>query len=237
MSKKLHSTSAAAVDLPPAAPGDTIIHNYGPNWFLIGLVGLAALVGAVVGLWYAGLFLLDKVGVKDPETTLAAVILVILACVVFLFLGSWLMGAHFDKWSNHRLAMADRELERDRLRQMMATSMAAEYRQPSNDTRFSRLVTLIALKAYDDYFKNGPYRGNEPRPWSRRAAASVILAGEHDPVGESMGSRVRLWLKEREIITTDDQLNIAKYPDVASVQRLLYYPILLNGGSISEQES
>ncbi len=237
MSKKLNSTASAVMDMPPAAPGDTIIHNYGPNWFLIGLVGLLGLFGAVVGLWYAGLFLLDKVGVKNPETTLAAVIIVTLACILFLFLGSWLMGSHFDKWSAHRQAMADKEIERDRLRQIMATSMAAEYRQPGNDTRFSRLVTLIALRAYDDYFKNGPYRGNEPRPWSRRAAASVILANEHDPVGESMGARVRLWLKERAVITADDQLNIAQYPDVASVQRLLYYPILLNGASINEQEN
>lgn len=230
MTKKMHSAASTAVDMPPA-PGDTIIHNYGPNWFLVGLVGLFGLFGAVIGLWYAGVFLFEQAGIRNPETALAAVIIVCLACVFFLFLGSWLMGAHFDKWSNYKLAMADKEIERDRLRQLMATSMAAEYRRPSNDTRFGSLVTVIILKAYDDYFKNGPYRGNEPRPWSRRAAAAINLTNEQEPVGEAMGSRVRLWLKERAVITADDQLNIDQYPDVASVQRLLYYPILLNSSN------
>ncbi len=216
-----------------AQPGETIVHNHPPNYAWPILTGIMAVIVGVIGLWHAALYLLSEAGDPHPERTLSLVIISVVLLVGFAFLGSWLVGQHFDRWSNHRLQVLDRENEALRYRQLMANSMTQDTRTVGPDARFANLVILVMIQAFDDYAsRQGEYAYSDPRPWSRRNAATFILANEKTPVGESMASRVRPWLLERGVITSNNQINLKRYPDVASVQRLLHQPILLtHGGS------
>lgn len=225
--------SAQTQATPTEIPQETIIHNYAPSYAWPIMLGALSVFGGVVGLWYIGVFLLAQAGVQNPERALATAIIIIILFLIFIFLGSWLMNAHFDRWSEYKIRMKEKENEALRYRQLMAFSSVVDTRLPSasQEARFSRLITLVMIQAFDDYAQRGPYRTNESRPWSRRSAKQIILTNEQKPVGDSMGEKVRPWLVSKEIITPDDQINMARYPDLGSVQRLLQQPILVFGGT------
>lgn len=223
-------TQAAPTETPP---GETIIHNYAPSYAWPILLGVVSVFGGVIGLWYIGVFLMAEAGFQNPERALATAIIVIVLFLVFVFLGSWLMNAHFDRWSDYKIKVLEKQNEALRYRQLMAFSSVTDTRLPSasQEARFARLITLVMIQAFDDYAQRGPYRTNDPRPWSRRSAKQITLTNEAMPVGESMGEKVRPWLIQNEVITQDDQINLARYPDLAGVQRLLQQPILVFGGT------
>lgn len=224
---KLRSASQA---IEQQQPRETVVHHHGPAWGRIILSVVACVAVGLWGLWHIGIFLLRQVGDRQPERHLAISVIVIVAFVGFALLSSWLFGKHFDRIADHKLRMKEKDNEALRYRQMMAASMGHDTRTMGQQGRFAQLVIVILIEAYDYVYHHGPYSSNTPRPWSRRQAAKVILSNESEPVGETMGTEVRPWLTRRGVITPDDQLNLDDYPDIGSVQRLLYQPVLLHTG-------
>lgn len=202
----------------------THVHNHQPN--PAGVIVSVALIG-LVGIflaWHAGIYLLDLAGARQPRETMAQIIL----WTGGLLFAGWLLTLWFDnvmdKYFAHQKAMANARIDEMRYRSRLAHSMAQDSRLLGEEQRFTALVYAVLLTAYDHQVRNGHFRGTY-RPWSRRSAGGQILysLGEQEPVGEAMGARVAPWLEEREIIK-GDQLNLERFPDIASVQRLLYAP-------------
>lgn len=226
---KFRSTSQA-IDQPQR---ETVTGQVqpGPAWARIIFSLTACLMIGLVALWHVGIFLLREAGAKEPERLLSIGIIMLVVFVGVAMLASWLFGAHFDRVAAHKLKMREKENEALRYRQMMALSMSHDTRTMGQQARFAQLVILVLIEAYDYAYHHGPYSSNTPRPWSRRQAARVVLSNESTPVGEVMGAEVRPWLTAKGVIMPDDQLNLDAYPDVGSVQRLLYQPVLLHSGA------
>lgn len=228
------SVKAVAPAEPPAGP--THIHNHAPSALgeIFGKV-LAFIFVLVVG-WHTGVFLLKKAGVRNPDEAFAELVLYALGAVVLIIAASYLLDNVIDKVLEHRELMADKATDQLRYRQRMQRSMLADSRRVGDEARLAGLVTEIMERAYEYQAKNRcPIRGTW-RPWSRRSAGEVTLltSGEKKPVGESMAVRAKEFLLEHEVIV-DEQINLKRYPDLASVQRLLHSPILVRGDKEERQ--
>lgn len=209
-------------------PTPTHVHHHTPSE--VGPIVAKAAIGllAVLLAWFIGLYLLGKMGVRDPEAVLARLIVwgLLIVALVFL-LNHWLSG-YLDRYYVHREAIEKEKTQQARYRQVMTQSAVVDTRREGEGKRLASLIYVIMLDVYDDVAKKGPYKGSW-RPWSRRAAGERVLVtmGETEPVGPEFGAKVRRFLEHHEIII-NDQLNLGQYPDIASVQRVLYQPILLN---------
>lgn len=209
--------------LGPPASGPSHIHHHTPGQ-AGSIVALAVLVilGLIL-LWPAGIFLLDKAGVRRPEEVWASILLWVPAAIGVYFLGRMLVIDIMDRRYEHKEIMADKHIELMRYQQMMTRSLVTDSRQLGEEKRFAALVLAVMIESYQYVARNGDtFRGSE-RPWSRRQAGGQVLysLGESQPVGEGLGARVRSFLEEQRVIV-DDQVNLADFPDLASVQRLLY---------------
>lgn len=206
------------------------IHNHSPNP-AISIVAIAVVV--LIGIflaWHAGIYLLDLAGAHRPKETMAQIII----WGVPLLLIGWLLtlwGEHIlDRVFEHNEAMEDKRTEQLRYKQLMLKSAVTDTRATGEDARLNALILAIMMDSYDHLARNNTkyFGANEKKPWSRRQAGAQVLVsmGETEPVGETMGVRARAWLEEREIIV-NDQVNLDRYPNLASVQRLLYAPPLV----------
>ena len=225
--------SDVKVSAPPQPAGPTHIHNHAPSALgeIFGKV-LAALI-ALIASWFVGVFILGRAGFSHPDRTLASAIIWLAGAAIFVFLGNHFVENVLDRWFEHREAMEDRRAEQLRYRQIMQQSAVTDSRQSGERARLTALALAVMWSAYEYYERNGAFRGAW-RPWSRRSAGKVILhgLGETQPVGEAFGEQARQFLKANQVITGDspnEQINIAQFPDIASVQRLLYYPLLMKG--------
>jgi hypothetical protein len=219
--------------ISPAEPqaGPTHIHNHPPSALAEILGKVIAFVFVLVIGWHAGVFLLGKAGVRNPDEAFAELVLYAFGAVAAIIAASYLLNHVIDRLLEHREAMADKETEQLRYRQRMQRSLLADSRQTGEEARLAVLVTEIMERAYEYQAKNRrPFRGTW-RPWSRRSAGEIVLLtlGEKKPVGERLAVQAKEFLQEHEVIV-DEQLNLDRYPDVASVQRLLHAPIVVYGG-------
>jgi len=77
--------------------------------------------------------------------------------------------------------------------------------------------------------KDRLYKGNEKRPWGRNA----VLGYKIDGLKHTEADNVKGWLQENGFITTDDNLNLYRYPHVGDAIRALNSyiapPIVFNG--------
>jgi len=224
---KIFRNNVKAVS-PPEQAGPTHIHNHAPSALaeIFGQV-LACFIVIVIG-WHAGVFLLGKAGVHHPDEAFAELVLYALGAVAAIIALSYLLDNVLDKVLEHREAMADKATDQLRYRQRMQRSMLADSRRLGEEARLAALVIQIMERAYAYQAKNRrPFRGTW-RPWSRRSAGDITLLtlGETKPVGERLAVRAKEFLLEHEGIV-DEQLNLHRYPDLASVQRLLLTPVLV----------
>ena len=207
------------------SPPPAIIHRHEPSPFAEMMARVVGGLVAIVTLWLGGEFLLTKVGIRDPDRILAEVVLWLLGGGPVLVLTAWGLNHLLDRWLSHREQMADKLTEQLRYRQLMQHSAVVGARRSGTDARLAALVIAIMMNAFDHHARRGQFRG-QWRPWSRRAAAEIVLAGESAPVGEAMARKARAFL-ERHQVVVDGQLNLDRYPDLASIQRLLYDPPLV----------
>ncbi len=217
---------AEALPAPPPAP--TTIHNHAPSAF--GAVFSKVLAGVVgsIFFWFAGVFLFKKIGFRHPDEAMAMTIFIILAVVGLLLTGAFIFDRFLDRWFEFQKAMRDKETEQMRYRRMLLQSAVADTRPTGGEqTRLNSLILQIMDEAYTYLAKNGRFRGAW-RPWSRRNAGTMVLIaqGEREPVGETLAVKAKTFLTRHEVIV-DEQVNLERYPDLASIQKLLYAPILL----------
>ena len=177
-----------------------------------------------IAIWLGAEFVLAKAGFRHPDTLLATTVLWLLGGGEVLALITRGLNRLLDRWFTHRETMADKFTEQLRYRQLTQQSVVADSRRSGEDARLAALVTAIMMTAFEHNARHGKFRG-QWRPWSRRSAAEIILAGENAPVGEAMARRARAFLEKHRVVL-DGQLNLDRYPDLASVQRLLYDPPL-----------
>ena len=213
---------------PPKPPGPTHIHHHQPGEMekvLSRVVGLFLSVGI---LWLIGLFLLNQAGVRNPNRTLAIIVVWVAVALCLMFFFRFTLIDLWDRWLSHREEIERERTQQVRYQQMLAGSAVVDTRTTGDRQRLTALILHILIDAYHHVATSGPYRGGE-RPWSRRQAAGRTLTtlGESAPVGEALGGKVRPFLEQHQIII-NDQLNLEQFPDLASVQRLLYQPLLLN---------
>ena len=224
------------------SPRETKIYNYAPSWaspiFAIGVV----VVALVLLAWWAMVYILEEAGVRDPSQALARGLLWALGIVVLLVGLSWFGAGLLDKYFAYRLEQRDKDLlllekrlEAMRYQTQMQQSQAVDRRALSEDERrFLRLVEAVLFDAYDHVARHGEFGVSDSRPWARRNAGAIKLTNETDSVGETMGARVGEWLRDpsRELIIGAkgrEQLNLRRYPDLASAQRVLWHVPVVYG--------
>jgi len=192
--------------------------------FIFGLPVLMALV------WFGGVFLLKQADFAKPEETWAGILIAtpVLAFLLYSW-NSFQTSSKKRKWEYEK-EMKRLELETLRLqRSLQPTFLNGS--KVDNDIRLAELVMMVMQRAYQHLEINGKFRGQE-RPWSRRGAESVVLVGlgESEPVGEKMAQRAKEFLLAQEIVV-DNQVNLARYPSLESVQHLLSHsPAALPAG-------
>ena len=225
-----HKTEA----LPAPPPAPTTIHNHAPSAFgAVFSKVLAGVLGAIF-LWFAGVFLFKKVGFRHPDEALAVTVFIALAGAITLLAGSFVFDRFLNRWFEFQKEMRDKETEQLRYRQLLLQSAVADTRPAgSEQTRLNSLILQIMDEAYTHLAKNGRFRGAW-RPWSRRNAGAMTLLslGENEPVGETLAVKAKTFLLRHEVIV-NEQVNLKRYPDLASIQKLLYAPVLLPVGSPS----
>lgn len=209
----------------PKAPAH--VHHHTPSQAapIIAKAAVHFITGAV--LWGVGLYFLSTLGVREPSRTLVQIVVWGgIGAIAIIVLERWI-STFLDKWSETRIEIERERTAQLRIRQHTAQSASVDTRAKDEEqTLFYNLVIGVLLQAYDDYSQQGYYQGSA-RPWSRRAAAQYVPIGTGVAVGEGLGGKVKPFLEQYEIIR-DNQLNIARFPDVASVQRLLFEPIAIS---------
>jgi len=219
-------SKAEALPAPPPAP--TTVHHHAPSAFgavfskvLAGMVGL-------IFLWFTGIFLFSKLGLRHPDEALAKTILFGLGMILLVGVLSAVSDRLLTRWFEFQKEMRDKDIQHARYRQLLLQSAVADTRPVGHDqTRLNSLILQIMDEAYAYLARNERFRGAW-RPWSRRnAGAMVLLAlGETEPVGETLAVKAKSFLLRHEVIV-DGQVNLKRYPDLAAIQKLLYAPVLL----------
>lgn len=205
---------------PPPEPQQvkqTHIHQspsiVGPIFAKASVAGLS-----LIACWFGAIYLLAQAGAAQPAKTLSQwlIVTIFLATLVFIA-NQW-----FDKILDHRLEMTKELTQQHRLRQLYANKLAGDTRQLGDQQRLANLVYLVMTTAYDQLHTKGPFTGTA-RPWSSHQAGQLTLAGESAKVGRTFAAQVRPWLEQFEIIS-GDQINTRRYPDIHSIQHLLFLP-------------
>lgn len=219
-------SKAEALPAPPPAP--TTIHNHAPSAFGAVFSKVLAAIAGLVFLWFAGIFLFAKLGVRHPDTALARTILFGLGILLLIATTAFIADRFLSRWYAFKKDMREKDIQHARYRQMLLQSAVADTRPAGNDrTRLNALILKIMEESYNYLAKNGRFRGAW-RPWSRRNAGGMILIalGETEPAGEALAVKAKQFLVRHEVVI-DEQVNLQRFPDLAAVQKLLYAPALL----------
>lgn len=205
-------------------PQTITVNQASSPWPGIIFTGFICLLIFIPIVWGIGVFLLTKAGVYQAEQTLAQGLVTLAWVAIVIMMGTalvrYIILAVLDAVFAHKQAMKQMDLDMMRRQQLLAQVPTA-HRANEEDRRFARLIQLVMWKAYDHLNKHGQYNANDPRPWSRGQVEELVLAGEKTKVGYSMARRVRPFLSEHMIITSDNQINTARYPSLSDVQHLL----------------
>jgi hypothetical protein len=221
---------------PP--PGPTHIHNHTPGQAGEVWAKISGAVVLIVLAWFALVFLAGQAGVDRPTEVVAQGLFWVGGILAVVWLLGRALGEHLDRWYAHCEAIEEQKTNQMRYRQLLAGSAATDSRRLGDEKRLAALVYLVVLDAYDYLARNRKFRGVW-RPWSKRSAGAytLISLGETSPVGNEFGARVRPFLETTGIITGDDQVDQKHFPDLASVQRVLYQPVLARSAETSLDRS
>jgi hypothetical protein len=223
--RKLNNTSVAMMPAPPSPQGPQLVS--GPPWVGIIIVGFLCFVALAPLTWWAGVFLFEQAGFRQPERALAellimaGIILPILA-VVALIAERILARIHV-----HQQAMAQIDLEAKRLTTLAAGAPALpDGRLTEEQKRLFEHLAVVMRQAYQDIAdKVAPYpNGNVQRPWSRNAVIDMPPLPRHGKMPERQAIKVREWLEFHNVIVGDlqsDQVNEALYPTWEDFRALL----------------
>lgn len=222
---------------PEVRRGDTHIHNHMPSAFGAVFSKVFALFVTLIFIWMTGTFLFRKIGVRQPDHAMAYTLLVGLGIIFLGGVASFLLNNFLDKYFAFQKEIKDKETQQMRYKQLMLQSAVADTRPNTDTTRLNSLILQIMEEAYAHHAKSGKFRGAW-RPWSRRSAGAMVLLAlsESEPVGETLAVKAKDFLLKHNVIV-DEQLNLAQYPDMTAIQKLLYAPVLLPVSNASARVS
>lgn len=226
--RKLKNT--AVIDMPlPASPGraQNVTVDNRISWPGIIFMAFLCFLFLFPFCWWSGVYVWEQAGVPSrlaPQRMAWTVITVsgllfastLLTIVARLFLNGYF--AHKERMEEFRLEALDKILQTEQHRQLTAQTQPVAGRQSEEDRRWTWIVTAVMFNAYSYLGRAGEFTG-KARPWSRRNVQAIQLRDGSGPT-ESEASRMRSWLEEQGVIK-DDQINTARFPDLAAVQELL----------------
>lgn len=216
---------AEKIPVPMARPaGPNIVHHHGISWASIILIAFFCLIITFPLLWLAGIFLLDRAGIRDPEQTLAESIIILVIGLPVLLLLAWAGSQVLERYFRHREVMKQLEIEQASVRALTAGAPAlADGRLTDEDKRLFENLAVVMEMAYND-LKRGPYKGgNTRRPWSKASVLSLDPP-RYGRMPYSKAALVREWLAQHQVITgepQDDQVNTTRFPTWADFRAML----------------
>jgi len=225
MKNKLQ-VNANSIQTPP---GPTHIHQHTPSAAGELLIKVFLILVAPVLIWHGGIFLFNQAGITNPARAWSNTIIYGVLGVGTLYLLNIGLSGKYEQWLAHREYIEGKRLEQVRHQQLMNQSALTASRQQGEHVRFAALIYAVMYQCYEHYARYGKF-STQSRPYSRRQVAQIVLdtLSETEPVGPTLAEQIRPFLEKYRVIV-NDQLNIQEYPDLASVQRLLYYPLTMGG--------
>jgi hypothetical protein len=219
--KKLTNTAAA----PPLPPPETTVnhHYYNSRTGLIFSLFVVGVAAAAL-FWLALVFLAERAGARQPETDVArcllGLFLICLLLVAFAAAGRFFLNdfyRHSQTMEQIRLQAVEK---RARLAQSIAPHAAAGMAE-ENKRRY-RAVVMAMARAYQMIDEAGKLRTRQ-EPWSKSGVGSLTIIGEPKPIGEdsNLAKWVKPYLLEKGVLLDDRTVDLARFPDVASVEALL----------------
>ena len=228
--------NAAAAELPQIRPiENTITHNYSSSrfWTIIAIFVVA--VASAILFWHGLVFLLGEAGYKRP--TQAAAECLIGAGILFMILTFIGLAARYilRDFYAHRETQAAYlvELERARYSSVQLIPATTQARMTREESRKYLTIKMVMARAYELIDPDGNLTGSI-EPWSRRQVGMIKLLNEHEELGEhsNISKWVKPYLLERHILLGDRKVNLADFPNLASVETQLVkdfgQPIIYN---------
>lgn len=221
--KRSRLDNTVATPVPPP-PQETIIHNYAPSRWLDILAWFLVVVVSVFLAWEALVYLVGQAGYNRPEQAAAnglgglVAALVVLGSVFvlvkFIAAGYW---AHRERMEEIHLQALEK---RARLAQAISPQLAPGMTE--EDKRRYRAVMMAMARAYREIDEKGRLR-TKSEPWSKRGVGDMVLLGEGKKVGEDsdLARWVKPFLLERNVLLDDRTVNLARFPDLVSVETAL----------------
>lgn len=224
---KPENTAAAVPGIPRPQP--QMVHNHGPNWTGLAVVGFICLIILLYIIWHFLLYVVEETtGARNPVKAVGEG-------------GAWLIGALIAAWVISKIIkiVIDWDLERNRIkahadiestRNIALTAGAptpVSSRLTGEQKRLCENLALVMRKAYQDLADSqevGYQGGSDMRPWSKRAVLAMDPP-RYGKMPDSKATDIRRWLAERGVIVGDpqnDQVNTALYPTFADFQALLH---------------
>lgn len=211
--------SQAAAGFP--AETTNVNHYHTPSYAGLVFSGFTVVVLTVVLGWLALVFLFDQAGSRRAAADAAA-------CVMGLGIIAGVIGAVgltarliLNDLLAHRERMGEMllEVERVRSRAVQAIPPATGAVMIDQDKRKYRAAVMVMSRGFQSVDERGRLL-TKGEPWSKRSVGGLILLGETKPIGEDtdLAKGVKPFLLERGILRDDRTVNLAKFPDLASVE-------------------
>jgi hypothetical protein len=210
--------NAALASLP--IERKTTINNAAPNYAWPILMAIVGLLMLFISAWWALVYLIDAIGSRDPEKDAATFVIVLMIIGIIGMLAYIIGTAILERTNQTKIELARITGEWEYKKALASRNTVASNRMMDEEVRFVRLLEAVMFQAYNYLEQNGQYTANDTKPWSREQAKLIILTGEREPVGWKMGSKVRNWLTQKNVIRSDN-INLRHYPDFASFQEML----------------
>ncbi|MEM7342985.1 MAG: hypothetical protein AAF485_01970 [Chloroflexota bacterium] len=210
--------NAQAIELP--ADTQATINNYAPGYWQPIIAAGAFLLAIVIGLWYAGVYLLTLLGYEDGEQAMAGFIIGLIMLIAFALFLSYIFRVAFDRWSAYRLEMKQLEIDHLRVMHQLQGSVVADSRVVAPDKkRRNALIVALVTDAF-----------NGVNNFTYRKAGQYILVGESEPVGRGSGvvRESLTWLKEQGVVEGNSLSG--RFSSIGDVQRALHAPVIHTKG-------
>jgi len=222
----------------PTQPA-TIHHHEANPAGLFFAKAITVTIGIVL-LWLALCGLVAAMGIEEPTRVVSTGIVFVVIGGGLLYIAGLGLVAIIDKLLGSVTELQRVTWEgRARVEQVKLLSAQTNATGPRSNDEDNIMVgaALCALaKAYEYTKAHGPYTG-VGRPWSRNKALGYKVQG----LTEKLAGRLGEWMKDEDLLTFDNQINVTRFPSWNTAQRYLngkyLAPILINNHPTPYQEN
>lgn len=223
--RRLDNAAAMPVPLPRQQPIQ-VTHQNTPNWVGIILAGFAVVVIGAIVLWHFAVYLADAAGSRAPERDISIGLFwlfIIAAATGIIYFGFVALIAMIgDVARDITKTIVDGRVQVAQAAQLAAIASVPAGRATEAQHHFAQVVILVMNEAYRIVRDEGGFKGTK-RPWSRRGAKEIADNARKDvpETGTLSCESISPFLRRRDVITGNEQINFSKFPDIASIKALL----------------